>query len=319
MKEKPKIISAGIIAKIAETGLLTQHRNNRMRFPFPIFCGYLAGKALTHFKPDFLLTQPPWIGKFMAMHFLAAHGNVSPLVDSLLAEIDRPLSRNLFVTARWLRDAPKSAPWRGKVMAKLVDLLKQTGQPLGLRAQALAAIVRSDDPGSAVVFRQLLDIDEVELHLLAILGVGATKDSKSVELLSSMVNYPSPNIRRAVCLALAGIGNTKAMDTLAYALLHADEALRKYSAEAMANVPGEGHTMLREGAEMKDDINVRHSVVYGLGRSNEPWADKILATLQMDDDQWMVRNSAGEIMETGKNRQACPQTPAATVRITLVD
>ena len=300
-KDKPKVLSAGLISKIAESGLLTQHRNNRMRFTHPLFCGFLAGKSLTKYKPEVLLAQPPWIGKYLAMHFFAAHGDASALVAEMLRELDRPLSRNLLIASRWLRDASQTAPWRGNIMAKLVDLLKQTGQPLGLRGQALAAIVQSNDPAAGKLFRQFFEDRDSELTSLAILGAGALRDTNSVEILVSMINIPSPNIRRAVCLALAGIGTTKAMDTLAYSLLHADEALRKYAAEAMANVPGEGHTMLKEGAEMKDELPVRHAVVYGLSRVNEQWAEDLLSDLQMNDDQWMVRNSAGQIMESRQN------------------
>ena len=87
------------------------------------------------------------------------------------------------------------------------------------------------------------------------------------------------------------------MDTVASALLHGDEILRRAAAEAMANHPGEGHKMLREGAEMKEDLNVRRAVAYGLGRVHEPWAEEMLNKLQTEDDQWVVRNSAQEVLE----------------------
>jgi len=88
---------------MAESGLLTQHRNNQMRFVHPIFCGYLAGKALANYKPEVVLEQPPWIGKYLAMQFLAAQGDASFLFNALVSQIDRPLSRNLLAPARWLR------------------------------------------------------------------------------------------------------------------------------------------------------------------------------------------------------------------------
>ena len=52
---------------------------------------------------------------------------------------------------------------------------------------------------------------------------------------------------------------------------------------------------------MKDELPVRHAVVYGLSRVNEQWAEDLLSDLQMNDDQWMVRNSAGQIMESRQN------------------
>ncbi len=288
--------SLGLISKMAESGLLISDRNNRMRFVHPILGGFLAGKPLANYT-DAILQQPPWIGKYLAMLYLAAQGDATPLCTTLLAQTDRPLSRNLMVPARWLRDAPPQAPWCGEVMARLAELLQQTGQPLGLRGQALAAIVQSGNPGSIVLFRQLLMEKEVELLQLAALGAGALHDGKSTELLADLLSNSNSNVRRAACLALSSIGTSAAMDAVASALLHGDEILRRSAAESLANHTGEGHNMLREGAEMKDDLNVRRAVAYGLGRIHESWAVELLVKLQTDDDQWVVRNSAQEVLE----------------------
>ena len=288
--------SLGLISKMVESGLLIPHRNNRMRFIHPIFGGYLAGKLLANYT-DAVLQQPPWIGKYLAMQFLAAQGNATTLSSALLAQPDRPLSRNLFMPARWLRDAPAQASWCGDVMARLAELLRQNGQPLGLRGQALVAIINSGNAGSASLFRQLLLEHDAELLQLAALGSGALHDVKSIELLAALLNNSNPNVRRAACLALTAIGTTAAMDAVATVLLHGDENQRRSAAEAMANQPGEGHNMLREGAGMKEDLNVRRAAAYGLGRIHETWAKDLLNKLQTDDDQWVVRNSAQEVLE----------------------
>jgi HEAT repeat protein len=193
-----------------------------MCFIHPVFCGYLAGKALINYKPETVLEQPPWIGKNLAMQYLAAQGDASLLANALLSQLDRPLSRNLLTSARWLRDSSRKAPWRGLVMSKLVELLQQNGQPLGLRGQALAAFIRSGDPGLAVLFRQLLKEKDSELLQLAALGSGAILDTKAVELLSNLLDNSSPNVRRAALLALVSIGTTPSMDAVATALLHGD-------------------------------------------------------------------------------------------------
>ncbi len=231
------------------------------------------------------------------MHYLAANGDATQLSNKLLSQLDRPLSRNLLVPARWLRDAPAQATWRKQVMSKLAELLQQNGQPLGLRGQLLAAFVQSGDPGAAVLFRQMLTEDDTDLLQLAALGAGALGDVKSVELLSALLRHPLDNVRRAACLALAAIGTTAAMDAIASALLHGDEMLRQAAAEAMSLHISEGHTMLREGAAMKDDLDVRRAVAYGLGRIRQPWAEELLNKLQVEDDQWVVRNAATEMLE----------------------
>jgi HEAT repeat protein len=87
------------------------------------------------------------------------------------------------------------------------------------------------------------------------------------------------------------------MDALASTLLHGDENLRRAAAEAMSLHPTEGHKMLREGAGLKEDLNVRRAVAFGLGRIHQPWADELLNQLQLEDDQWVVRNAALETLE----------------------
>jgi HEAT repeat protein len=294
--DKVQAPSLGLISKMAESGLLTHHRNNRMRFVHPIFGGYLAGKALTNYKAETLLDQPPWIGKYLSLQYLAAQGDATPVANRLLSQLDRPLSRNLMAAARWLRDAPRQASWRGQVMARLAELLKQTGQPLGLRGQALSAFILSGDPSAAILFRQLLGESDPEMLQLAALGAGALQDVKAVDHLAGLLQSGSPSLRRSACLALVAIGTTSALDTVASALLHGDENLRRYAAEALANHPKEGHTMLREAAVMKEDLMVRRAAAYGLNRVHAPWADELLNKLQVDEDQWVVRNTASELI-----------------------
>jgi len=305
--EKVHAPSLGLITKMVESGLLAQHRNNRMRFIHPIFVGYLAGKALANYKSESLLDQSPCIGKYLALHYLAAFGDATPLVDKLLSVLDRPLSRNLLIPARWLRDAPRQMAWRGQVMAKLLELLRQTGQPLGLRGQALCAFIQSGDPSVPILLRQLLEEPDNDMLQLAALGSGALQDIKAIELLSALLSTQSPNVRRAACLALVNIGTTAAMDIVASALLHGDENLRRAAAESLANHPGEGYAMLKEGAEMKEDLLVRRSVAYGLGRIQEPWAEELISHLETEDDQWVVRNAAMEVNEN--HQQPNPHIP----------
>jgi HEAT repeat protein len=295
--QKQQAPSLGLISKMADSGLLTQHSNNRVRFMHPVFGGYLAGKALTNYKPESVLDQPPWIGKYLTLQYYSAFGDASPLVNTLSTKLDRPLARNLLTIARWLRDAPRQAPWRGRVMAKLADLLRLDGQPLGLRGQALAAFVQSGDPSTAILLRQLMTEQSGALLQLVALGCGALQDSKSVAELIGLLGNVNPTVRRAACLALVSIGTGEAMDAVASVLLHGDEDSRRAAAESLANHPGEGHAMLREGAVMKDDLMVRRAAVYGLARIPEDWSDELLTKMQVEDDQWAVRNAAVEVVE----------------------
>src|SRR5688572_2410617 len=64
----------------------------------------------------------------------------------------------------------------------------------------------------------------------------------------------------------------------------------------MANDPVEGHAILREGATL-EDIMLRRAVVHGLARVRQPWAVELLQHMQVEDDQWAVRNLANQYLE----------------------
>lgn len=287
----------GLLSKMVESGLLVSHSNEKMRFLHPLFNGYLAGQAVGSNNADMtLLAQPDWNGRTVTLHYLAARGDASALADSLLKQSDLPLHRQTFVVARWLKDAPKDVKWRAKVFASLMSILQAEGQPINLRAQAMAAFIASGDPGAATLFRQLLTSRSFEVIPLAALGSGALRDRKAIPVLEEVLQAPVGAVRRAACLALVAIGMDKSIEAVARALLQGDEELRRAAAQALANDPGEGYDILREGATLAD-IMVRRAAVHGLARVEEPWALETLKRLQVDDDQWAVRNLANQYVE----------------------
>jgi HEAT repeat protein len=142
-----------------------------------------------------------------------------------------------------------------------------------------------------------------ELVQLAALGCGAVKDAKAIATLEEVLQGPSLGARRAACLALAAIGTDEALEVVARTLLSAEEDVRRAAAEALANDAREGHAMLKDGVTMSD-ILVRRAAAYGLGRVHESWASDLLSNLQVQDDQWVVRNAASEALE---DLSAAPQ------------
>jgi HEAT repeat protein len=295
---QPAAPSFGLLSKMATSGLLSQHTNNRMRFVHPIFEAFLAGRALGDAKGagDTIINQPDWIGKTTSLHYLAAHSDVTRIVNNLLDWSRLPMHRPMLMAARWLKDAPRDAPWRGKLMAALVGLLQTDGLPLSLRGQAMAAFVLSNDPGAPALFRQFMAASPSDMMQLCALGSGALKDPKAVHGLELALKSPMPSVRRAACLSLVAIGSTESLELVARALLSGDEDLRQAGAEALANDPGEGYAMLKDGATL-DDILLRRAVVYGLARVDEPWAVELLKTMRIEDGQWVVRNSASEVLD----------------------
>jgi HEAT repeat protein len=295
--EKVASPSTGLLGKMTTSGLLVAYPNNRMRFIHPVFAGYLAGHAMTTYSAEeTLLNQPDWSGKYLAMRFLAAHGDASRLAQAMLEFSRLPMHRSLFEAARWLRDAPRNASWRGKLFGTLAAVLQTEGIPLGVRGQAMAAFVYSNDPSAAALFRQFATSGSFELVHLAILGAGAVRDAKILKTLESAMLAPSLSVKRAACMALAAINTTESLEIAASALLNGEEDVRRAAGEALANDPREGHAMLKDGITI-NDILLRRAVVYGLGRVKEDWAMELLRKIQIEDEQWVVRNAATEVID----------------------
>lgn len=295
--EKVSTPSSGLLGKMAASGLLVSYPNNRMRFLHPIFAGYLAGQALTNYNAEeLILDQRDWSGKYLAMRYFAATGDASKLVHALLEYSRLPMQKPLFTAARWLRDAPKNAPWRGRLFGELAGILQTERLPLSLRGQAMAAFAYSNDPAAATLFRQFANTMSFELIHLAILGSGAIRDAKAVKSLGHALQAPSMNVRRAACMALVAIGTTEALELVAHTLLQGDEEIRRAAGEALANDPNEGYAMLKDGMTL-NDILLRRAAVYGLGRIQEEWAIELLKKAQIEDDQWIVRNAATEVLD----------------------
>jgi HEAT repeat protein len=289
--------SYGLLSKMVESGLLIAHPNNKMRFLHPVLNGYLAGQAIgDNDAGGTLLALPDWDGKTVSLRYLAARGDASVIAERMLKESALPLHSQTFTAARWLRDAPKDAAWRSKAFSSLLAILQAEGQPVSLRGQAMAAFVASGDPAAATLFRQLLSSRSFELILLAVLGSGALHDVKAIDALEELLQAPVGPVRRAICLALVAIGTEKSLEGVARALLQGDEELRRAAAEALANDPLEGSAMLKEGATLAD-ILVRRAVVHGLARVEQPWAVETLQRMQVEDDQWAVRNLANQYLE----------------------
>jgi HEAT repeat protein len=181
-------------------------------------------------------------------------------------------------------------------MRSLAASLQDESLPMALRARILANLVMSGVGGITSLLQQMLKSPKHSVRWLAVLGCGLTGDQSTLDDLAVQLYGGSALVSQAACLALATFDSTRALELLTQALLDANDHVRRAAAEALAMHPEEGHPVLKEGAEL-EDVNVRRAVVFGLARVKEPWAEEILLSLQTNDDQWVVRNAAIQIIE----------------------
>jgi hypothetical protein len=290
-----------IIDSLVENGFLVRDQGNELRFAHPVIGGYLAGKALAASgSTDQLLGLPAFIGKSLAMYYLAHSGDVTPLINHMLQE-DDILHTNHLQIARWLQAAPKNRPWRTIILRTLVGILQKEKETLSLAAKIISALAFSGDAGVSIYFRQLIKSEHPNLKPLAALGCGILGDSKTLVELNEMLQEQSPASIRSASLAMAAIGDKQALETLATCLLNGNELLRRCAAEALANDPIEGHPALKDGSSM-EDLMVRRAVAFGLIRVALPWAIKIVENMQLEDSEWVVRNAAIQAFDEYKRK-----------------
>lgn len=301
-KKKGKSVSARgvrrMLPEMVKNHLLVYRSDGRIGFSHPVVSGYLAGCGLaTVGGEQQLIAQPNWSGKRLSLQFLASRANVTQVISQMINQSKNDSLRgDLLSLGEWPSTAPANQPWRGTVMKGLATALNEPNLPLGLRGRILSALAFSGDPGVAALFRQLLASPQPEVQMLGALGSGIVRDASAAKILNELLYNPVPNVRRASCLAMVSIDTSESIEMVATALLQGEDDARKAAAEALSKHPDEGHSLLKEGAEI-DDLSVRRAVAFGLGWIDEPWARTLLETMQLEDDQWVVRTAAGQVLD----------------------
>ncbi|MFO3796344.1 MAG: HEAT repeat domain-containing protein, partial [Anaerolineales bacterium] len=290
--------SLGAIGKFIENGLICTLAQERIAFIHPSLGHFLAARGLVAYgMEEALASQPEWSGKWGTLTYLLAESEDSNLSASLLQQDMPPLYRLLFLLGGALRLVSPKSSWRGKLLVRLGKIFQDETLPFSQRAEAMVALALSKDSGSAALFRHYLNSTFSDTLCLAALGSGLMRDEKATDALSALLSTSSEErVRAAACLALVAIGTQTALEHVVRALLQGDENLRRIAAEALANDPSEGYSVLQDGITHEDAL-LRRAVVYGLGRVRKSWANELLQKAQLEDEHWMVRNAISEVLE----------------------
>ncbi|MEE8121616.1 MAG: HEAT repeat domain-containing protein, partial [Anaerolineales bacterium] len=289
------------ITKMVEAGIITRHAGNRLTFSQPNIGAYLAAREIADngSAPDSL--ELGWSPADLTLGYLAAVGDISTISERYLQIKDDPLELPLLALARCLPEARKKAPWRADVLRRLAALVTDPNRPYGLRLRVVHALSAAKEESVAVLFRRLLESDKPGSRVLGALGLGGMRDEDSVKyLIQTIKTKRNLHSRQAAYLALASIGTDEALEGLGHILLESDEGVLIAAAEALACNPDEGYAMLRDAMEM-ENLLTRRAAVFGLARVPETWAIEILESVHLDDDQWVVRGAAAEVLERYRN------------------
>lgn len=301
-KRSRQVVSRGeeIVNALADGGILVEFPNQQVRFASPVFLAFLAGMHATPEEAADIAKQVAkkleWPIHPLVLQYNAAYADNPEWVFTLIEDPVAPLFRNLLIAARWLRDAPANAEWRPHFLRLLVNLLQNETLPLGSRARLIAAFYLSRDPSTAKLFKQLLVSRSAVVRQVALIGCGALGNPQLINDILGMLVDPVPAVRYTACLALAAVPSEAALNAVVEILLSGDEEIRQAAAEALAQIEPDGHKVLEEAATV-EDLLTRRAAVFGLLQIKEPWVQKVLEKMAVEDGQWVVRNAAGQALE----------------------
>ncbi len=291
-------IEGGVsIPSLTEAGLLLRHDAGTVSFAVPVVGAYFGARAMAREGLLDDLVERNWDPGLKGLQYLASFGQIENAVHALMQSSSDPLQTGLLVVGRWLRQSPPSAEWRAKVLRELAKLVNDTSRPYGLRLRCVHLLAAADEETVAILFNRMLKSQTTSSRVLASLGLGGMGDEDSVErLVIAAQSDPEMLVRQAACLALGAIGSDAALEGLGQALLGGDQELRLAAAEALAVDADEGFAMLRD-ASQHDEIMTRRAAVFGLARVQEDWALQALNKVRVDDQEWIVRGAATELLE----------------------
>lgn len=288
-----------MLGDLAKAGILRYRPRSgeRLSFSQPAIGSFLAAKFMEKSTFPKEMLEPGTSIAETALRYFAALGDISPIVQHRLEQVDKPLHINELSCARWLHESSKNASWRSSVLSTLGSTIVNDNHPFGLRLRAVQAMVYANNPGTAVLFKRMLKQDSSYGRILAAFGLGGLHHSDSVpDLITTVQKDHNLLVRQACAIALSVIGTDTSFECLGRILLQGDDELQLAAAMALACDTDEGYQMLRDALDIQNP-SVRRAAIFGLARVHTPWALEILENAKFNDDHLLVRNAALEVLE----------------------
>ncbi len=299
-----KLASSGsrVLDTLLNIGLLKEYQDDQVAFICPVLTGYLSTLTEGDPQPASIPEGPLWSALQAQYHYLAAQNKAGAAIQYLLQTDEPPFYPHLLAICHWLKDAPTNADWRSNIMRRIVQLLQSEDIPFNIRCRIMSGAIVSNDPAVATLSRQFMTSQSKAIRQITALVCGTMQDAKAVADLTGLFNDPEASIQAAACFALSNIPTPQAQEGILYALAQGDEVLRLAAGETLSTRPEYGHAILKQSLS-SEDILVRRAAVFGIARIREPWAVTLLEQVAVEDSQWVVRNAAGQALESIQHPQ----------------
>ncbi|HEY75587.1 MAG TPA: HEAT repeat domain-containing protein [Thermoflexia bacterium] len=277
-------------------------------FAHPLWQAVLAARQALTLSPEVLtkhLDDPTWEA---VVDFYAAWGPMEPVIRAWLSQPDDLWYTRLRRAAAWVAQAPTDARWRNGVMGLLARTFLQPNVPLPIRQRLADALVHTGDPGVAYFLKQATRHARPDVRIAAVRALGHIAKEADLSTFETVLADKDPRVREAAAEALGIMGGRPAVHHLTLLLAQADQDLRVAAARALARCGEEGLEVLKE-ALRDEDFLTRRAAVYGLAEVEEPWVWERIASIAVDDPEWIVRSAAETVLEAREKRTHPIQPP----------
>ena len=152
---------------------------------------------------------------------------------------------------------------------QLASLAATTRDPIRL-ASVLRALREADAERAFAAARPLLRSKEAAVAAAAVEVIGAIDVEARIEALMGATDHPDHEVAKLALAQLANTGDERALASLARAIEHDAEAVRRYAAELLGNEGGaEAETMLRARLDRERSVEVRNAIMAALSARPE--------------------------------------------------
>lgn len=153
---------------------------------------------------------------------------------------------------------------------QLASLAASTRAPIRL-ASVLRALREADPERAFAAARPLVRSPESAVASAAVEVVGAVAVDARVDALLGAIDHPDYEVVKLALVQLVNCGEEPGLLALARTIEHAAETVRRYAAELLGHLPGEGaEAILRSRLERERSLEVRRAIMEALSsRSSE--------------------------------------------------
>jgi hypothetical protein len=302
-KTEKRVSSANrVISGLISQGFLKEVRPGIVSTQHPLLMGYLASLSISGNPPtDLRLSKRLFLYDDLLLHYLVAQNVGLDLVSQLIRLDEPPFHESLICLLSWLKDAPLNTEWRTEILKQTVQALHDPATPEITKQTLVSCLAISNDPGVAVLFRQLLSSPLELVRRIVSLGCGSIQDYKAIPDLSRLLDDPSTDVRISSILSIGIIQSPVSLKASLAILSEGEEVLRQAASETLAHRGPDGQQVLKN-ALTSQNLLLRRAVVYGLSEIKQQWAEKLLEKIAVEDGQWVVRNAASHALENLQRR-----------------